>query len=124
MGIFSSMFRKTADKVGIEIRQNTDLVDTYMNSVHSDIVKYDDFTFEYLYTSPEPITQDGTYGSVIYIRIESPVHENVSSLPEDLEAIQDSINKHQNDFSNLPVHISKEKTRWLYFNMSKVFRVS
>ena len=124
MGIFSSMFGKTADKVGSDIRQNTELVDTHMNSIHSEILKYGDFTFEYLYTSPEPITQGGTYGSVIYICIESPVYDNVSSLPEDLEAIQDSINKHQNDFSNLPAHISKEMTRWLYFNMSKVFRVA
>lgn len=123
MSIFSSMFGKPVDKVGSNVRQNTELVDTHMTSVHSKIVKYGDFTFEYLYTSPEPISQGGTYGSVIYIKIDSPVHEYVAKLPIDLQVIQSSIDKHQKDFSALPSHLSKEMTRFLYANMGKVFRV-
>ncbi len=124
MGIISSMFGKPVDKVGSDVRQNTSSVDSHMNIVHSKIVKYGDFTFEYLYTTPEPITEDGAYASVIYIRIESPVHGEVSILPNDFEALQESIDKHQKDFSELPAHISKGMTRWLYFNFNKVFRTA
>ena len=123
MGIFSSMFGKPVDKVSSQVRENTALVDLYMKSAHSNVAKYEDFTFEYLYTSPEPVTQGGTYGSVIYIRVESPVHEYVSTLPVDLAAIQTAIDSHQKDFSSLPNNLSKELTKWLYFNMGKVFRV-
>ncbi len=122
MGIFSALFGKPADKVGIAIRENSTLVDTHMKSIHSDIVQYGDFTFEYLYTSNEPISSNGTYGSVIYIRVESPVHEFVSSLPKDFPEIQESIDKHQKQYSGLPNNISKQMTRWLYFNMTKNFR--
>ena len=62
MGFFSSIFGKPVDKVGIQVRENTALVDSHMQATHSEFAKYGDFTFEYLYTSPEPISQSGTYG--------------------------------------------------------------
>ena len=124
MGIFSSFFSKPTDKVSVDIRLNTDLVGSYMKNTHSKIIKFGDFTFEYLYTNSEPITLNGEYGSAIYIRIESPVHEYVSTLPADFPAIQKSIDQHQKKFSTLPNNLSKEKTRWLYFNMGKVFRIA
>ncbi len=123
MGILSSLFGKPVDKVGSDVRQNTDAVDTYMKSIHASVFQSGDFIFEYLYTSSEPITQSGVYGSVIYIRIESPSHEFVAGLPVDMPDIQNSIDKHQEKFSSLPNHLSKEKTRWMYFNMGKIFRV-
>ena len=124
MGIFSSMFGKPVDKVSSQVRENTALVDSHMKATHSKVAKHGDFTFEYLYTSPEPISQSGTYGSVIYIRIESPVHEFVSTLPVDLKEIQASIDSHQKEFSSLPNNISKQITKFLYFNMGKTFRVT
>ena len=124
MGIFSSLFGKPVDKVGSDVRQNTDLVDAHMKESHDQISEIGDFTFEYLYTSSEPITRSGDYGSVIYIRVQSPVHENVSSLPIDFKELQDSIDIHQLQNSVLPRHLSKEKTRWMYFNMGKIFRVT
>ena len=33
------------DKVGVDIRQNTDLVDSHMRSIHPEIIKFGDFTF-------------------------------------------------------------------------------
>lgn len=123
MGIFSSLFGKPVDKVGSDVRLNTDAVDAYMKNTHASVFESGDFTFEYLYTNPEPITQSGVYGSVIYIRIESPSHEFVAGLPVDMPEIQASIDRHQQQFSTLPNHLSKEKTRWMYFNMGKIFRV-
>ena len=123
MGFFSSLFGKPIDKVGSDVRQNTDAVDGYMKNIHASVFESGDFTFEYLYTSSEPITQSGAYGSVIYIRVESPSHEFVSVLSVDLPEIQTSIDKHQQKFNVLPNHLSKEKTRWMYFNMGKIFRV-
>jgi hypothetical protein len=125
MGFLSSLFGspKVVDKVSSDVRLNTDQVDSYMQGVHGSDLKYGDFTFEYLYTSSEPITQSGTYGSVIYIRIESPVHDNVAALDVDTKEIQDAIDKHQEKFNVLPNHLSKDKTRWIYFNMGKKFRV-
>jgi hypothetical protein len=124
MGVFSSIFGKPADKVSSQVRENTALVDLHMQTAHAKVVMYGDFTFEYLYTSPEPVTQGGTYGSVIYITVESPVHEYVSNLPVDFSEIQKAIDSHQKDFSSLPSNLSKELTKWLYFNMGKVFRVA
>ena len=124
MGIFSSIFGKPVDKVSIQIRENTALVDSHMKAKHSKVAKYGDFTFKYLYTNPEPINQVGTYGSVIYIMVESPVHEYVSSLPLDFKEIQASIDSHQKDFGSLPSNLSKEMTKWLYFNMGKKFRIT
>lgn len=124
MGIFSSIFgsNKFIDKVGPNVRQNTELVGTYMKGAHDGIQKFGDFTFEYLYTSSEQITQSGLYGSVIYIRVNSPVHENVALLAVDFKDIQRSIDEHQTKFKVLPDHLSKDVTRWLYFNMGKIFR--
>ena len=122
MGIFSSLFGKPVDKVGSDVRKNTDAVDAYMKNIHSSVFESGDFNFEYLYTSSEPITQSGVYGSVIYIRIESPLHEFVNVLPVDMPEIQNSIDKHQQKFSALPNHLPNEKIRWLYFNMGKIFR--
>jgi hypothetical protein len=121
MGIFSFLFGKPIDKVPSHIRSNTDKVDSYMRQNHPESVRFGDFTFEYLYTTCEPITQYGDYGSVIYIRIESPVNEFVSALPVDSPDIQESIKSHQLNFQVLPGSISKESTRWLYFNMGKTF---
>ena len=125
MGFLSSLFGsgKKVDKVGADVRMNTDQVDSYMKEAHSEEFNYGDFTFEYLYTSSEPITQSGVYGSVIYIRIESPVHEYVAKLDVDKLEIHEAIDKHQDKFKHLPNHLSKEKTRWMYFNMGKIFRV-
>jgi len=122
MGFLSNLFGKPVDKVSSAVRQNSAEVDLFMKEVHPKISKYGDFTFEYLYTSSEQTTP-GTYGSVIYIRIESPKHEYVATLPTDLKTIQKSIDKHQENFSSLPDHISKELTHWLYFSMGTVFRV-
>ncbi len=124
MSFFSSLFSKAIDKVSVDIRLNSDLVNSHMENIHSEIVDFGDFTFEYLYTNSEPITLDGKYGSAIYIRIESPVHDYVSNLPVDLPTLQKSIDQHQKKFSALPNNLSKEKTRWLYFNMGKVFRIA
>ena len=123
MGFLSSIFGKPVDRVSPIIRQNTDLVDAYMKSAHENTIQLGDFTFEYLYTSSEPITQNNVFGSVIYIRIESPVHEHVAGLSENSKDIQSSIDKHQEKFSSLPNHLDKDKTRWMYFNMGKIFRV-
>lgn len=116
-------FGKSVDKVGSDVRENSTAADLFMKKVHSETTKYGDFTFEYLYTNSEPITPDGSYGSVIYLKIDSPVHEYVATLPTDLQAIQESIDRHQEDFGALPAHLSKGKTRWLYFSMGKIFRV-
>ena len=124
MGIFSSIFGKPIDKVSIEIRKNTELVKSYMENTHSEIITYGDFTFEYMYTTSELITKGGGYGSVIYIRIESNVHEFLPSLPDNFEPIQESIERHLRDFNNLPNNLSKEKTRWLYFNSGKIFHTA
>lgn len=124
MGIFSSLFGKPVDKVPLSIRQNTDAVDAYMKEIHTDIVQFGDFTFEYLYTTSELITTNGEYGSAIYVRIESPVHEFVSTLPVDSPDIQNSIKLHQSQFKSLPNFLSKESTRWLYFNMGTIFFVT
>jgi hypothetical protein len=123
MGILSSLFGKPIDKVGSDVRQNTNAVEAYMKNTHASVFQAGDFNFEYLYTSSEPITQGGVYGSVIYIRIESPSHEFVAGLPVDMPEIQKSIDKHQQKFGALPSHLSNEKTRWMYFNMGKIFRV-
>jgi len=124
MGFFNSLFGKPVDKVSSDIRQNSTSVDLFLNKIHSNIVQYGDFTFQYLYTNSEPIAQGGIYGSVIYIRIESTVHESLYQLPIDTKAIQDSIDKHQNDFKALPDNLLKDKTRWIYFNMGTKFRVA
>lgn len=123
MGFLSSMFGKPVDKVGADVRKNTELVDSHMKAVHIVPFQSGDFLFEYLYTSSEPITQSGIYGSVIYIRIQSPVHEHVAGLAADLAEIQSAIDAHQSKFNVLPSHLSKEKTRWMYFNLGKIFRV-
>tara|TARA_B110000238_G_C15917216_1_gene348847 strand:- start:155 stop:514 length:360 start_codon:yes stop_codon:yes gene_type:complete len=119
MGIFSS------DNVGNDVRNNTELVDSHMRSVPK-IFRYNDFIFEYLYTTSEPITEDGkTYGSAIYIRIESSKDDfYVSSLPVNSKEIQEAIDKHQEEFGNLPGNLSKSLTKWLYFNMATVFRIT
>jgi hypothetical protein len=124
MGIFTSLFGKPADRVGGAVRRNSELVDAHMKKTHSVTTDYGDFRFEYLYTSSELVSQDGTYGSVIYIRVESSKHECVSSLPRDFRALQDSISEHQNDCGHLPNTLSKEMTRWLYFNMGTIFRIT
>jgi|LakMenEpi03Aug12_release.lakeMendotaPanAssembly.Ray.scaffolds.fasta_scaffold1230959_1 hypothetical protein len=124
MGFFSSLFGKPVDKVGSHVRQNSNAVSAYMKNVHSNVCTFGDFNFEYLYTSSELISQNGEYGSVIYIRIESPKHEFVAALPADNKEIQKSIDKHQSKFSSLPDDLSKDKTRWMYFNMGTIFRVS
>jgi hypothetical protein len=124
MGILSSLFGKRTDKVGDQIRENSAIVDSIMKECHSEPAEYDDFVFEYLYTNSEPISDDAEYGSVIYIRVTSPVHEHVSNLPTDFRAIQEAINDHQSDFADLPEGVLREKTRWLYFNMMKVFRAA
>jgi len=125
VGIFSSLFGsgKVVDKVPPEVRQNTEAVGVYMKSAHETTLAFGDFTFSYLYTSSEPITQGGVYGSVIYIKVDSPVHENIAGLEADSKDVQHSIDKHQAKFKVLPNHLSKEKTRWMYFNMGKIFRV-
>jgi len=122
MGIFSSVFGKPVDKVGPEVRLNTELVDAHMKVIHSNSFHSGDFIFEYLYTSSEQITSSGAFGSVIYIRVQSPVHESVAALPADSREVQASIDKHQKKFSSLPMNLSQSKTRWLYFNMGKIFR--
>jgi len=121
-GGLMGFFGKPADKVGADVRQNSILVDLFMKDVHPKTTKYGDFTFDYLYTSSEPISQSGNFGSVIYIKIESPVHEYVAVLPVDSKELQESIDKHQESFKILPPHLLKEKTRWLYFSMGTVFR--
>jgi hypothetical protein len=131
MGFFSSLFGSPVDKVGSDIRENTEIVSTFMESFHK-VTEYDDFTFEYLYTASEVITQDGKYGSVIYIRIDSKVHENVAALPVDSKEIQDAIDKHQKEFkrridiamSDAPHPESKEITRWIYFSLATIFRTA
>jgi hypothetical protein len=95
-----------------------------LRKTHSNKVQYEDFTFEYLYTNSEPIALGGVYGSVIYIRVDSTVHESVYMLPVDTKSIQDSINEHQKNFNNLPSNLSKETTKWLYFNMGTKFRIT
>jgi hypothetical protein len=122
MGLFSSLFGKPVDNVGAAIRENTVIVDAYMKECHSEIEEYGDFTFEYLYTTSEKINQTGDYGSVIYIRVDSPIHEHVANLPVSFSEIQEAIDEHQEDFNDLPEELSRDKTRWLYFNMMKVFR--
>jgi len=122
MGIFASVFGKPVDKVGPEVRLNTELVDSHMRGVHSCGFQSGDFIFEYLYTSSEPITPSGGYGSVIYIRVQSPVHDSVAALPVDSREVQASIDDHRKKFSPLPNNLSRDKTRWLYFNMGKIFR--
>jgi len=131
MGFLSFLFGNPVDKVGSDIRENTERVSTYMETFHK-VTEYDDFTFEYLYTTSELITQDGKYGSAIYIRIDSKVHENVAALPVDSKEIQDAIDKHQKEFkkrlaigmSDAPHPESKEITRWLYFNLATIFRAA
>jgi hypothetical protein len=115
-------FGKKVDKVSSEIRENTTAVDSHLKKIHSNSASYDNFTFEYLYTSSEPISQFGDYGSVIYMRVDSPVHQPVYSLPVDSQAIQHAIDKHQKTYNALPTNLSKDKTRWIYFNMGTVFR--
>jgi len=124
MGILSKLFGKPklVDKVPPPIRVNTECVSKHMETLHPKIEKIGDFTFEYLYTSPEPITQNGDYGSVIYIRIGSDVHENVPQLENDFSPIQQSIDAHYAKYGKLPTNVSKDVTRFLYFNMGKVFR--
>jgi hypothetical protein len=124
MGILNGLFGKPVDRVGDDVRQNSVAADKYLKKAHSEIIQYGDFTFEYLYTNSEPISQGGAFGSVIYIMIESPVHEFVSTLPVDFLEIQESIDKHQENFQVLPDYLSVEKTRWLYFNMGKNFRAT
>ena len=109
MGFFSSLFGSPVDKV------------------FQKVTEYDDFTFEYLYTTSELITQDGEYGTVIYIRIDSKVHKNVAALPVDSKEIQDAIDKHQKEFKrriDMALPETKEITRWLYFNLATMFRTA
>jgi len=122
MGIFSSIFGKPVDKVGGQVRQNTALVESHMKNVYSQNETYGDFELQYLYTSSEPISRVGEYGSVIYIRIESPAHEFVSALPADMPEIQRAIDEHQKKVQSFPSGISKDITKFLYFNMGKIFR--
>lgn len=124
MGFFKSLFGKPVDKVSSDVRQNSISVGLFLSKAHSNIVQYGDFTFQYLYTNSEPIAQGEIYGSVIHIRIESPVHESLYQLPIDTKTIQDSIDKHQNDFKSLPDNLSKDKTRWIYFNNGTKFRIA
>ncbi len=121
MGIFSLLFGKPVDKVSSDIRTNSSRVETYMDTFPKDFV-YGDFTLSYFYTNSEPIAHGGVYGSVIYMMIDSPVHQFVSTLPVDYPDLQEAIDKHQEKFKNFPSSITKEKTKWLYFNMGKVFR--
>ena len=122
MGIFSSLFKPPADPVPQDVRKNSDLTDAYMKASHPKSIAIGDFIFEYLYTSNEPIDQAGTFGSVAYIRIGSDVHSNVFTLPADWKPLQVAIDEHQKAVLPLPAFISANKTRWLYFNMAKVFR--
>ena len=124
MGFFSSLFgkRTLVDKVPPHIRRNAEATDQWMTESFPKKTKQEDFTFEYLYTHCEPIDQSGKYGSVVYIRIESPTHEHVSNLPIGFPAIETSIDGHQKFLGTLPAHLSKEDTRFLYFSMAKVFR--
>ena len=122
MGIFSALFGKPIDRVGPIVRSNTDQVDTFLKSSHPKSLELGDFTFEYLYTASEPINENGDFGSVIYIRIESSIHKEVSKLPFDDKQIQSAIDEHQNLHGSIPPNLLKDKTRWLYFNMSTIFR--
>jgi hypothetical protein len=124
MGIFSKIFGKPIDKVGQEIRSNTDWLDGYMQEVHSEVIQYSDFTFEYLYTTSEQITENGDYGSVIYIRVERSNGEDLSSVSHDDQPIQKSIDKHQEEFGSIEGLPCPNKTRWLYFNMRTIFRAT
>jgi len=85
LGIFSSLFGsgKVVDKVAPEVRRNTEAVGVYMKSAHETKSAFSDFTFSYLYTISEPITQGGVYGSVIYTKVDSPVHANIAGLEAD-----------------------------------------
>ena len=121
MGLFSSLFGKPIDNVGAAIRENTVAVKAYMKECHSEIEEYGDFTFEYLYTTSEKINQVGDYGSVIYIRVDSPIHEHVANLPVSFSEIQEAIDEHQEDFNDLPEETSRDKTRWLYFRAGECF---
>ena len=126
MGFLSFMFGEPVDKVGSDIRRNTEIVSTYMETFRK-ITEYDDFTFEYLYTSSELITDDGKYGSVIYMRVDSKAHENVAAFPVDSKEIQDAIDKHQKEFKrriDMALPETKEITRWLYFNLATMFRTA
>ena len=126
MGFFSSLFGSPVDKVASEIRLNTERVSIFMETFQK-VTEYDDFTFEYLYTTSELITQDGEYGTVIYIRIDSKVHKNVAALPVDSKEIQDAIDKHQKEFKrriDMALPETKEITRWLYFNLATMFRTA
>lgn len=124
MGFFSSIFGKPTlvDKVPPHIRQNAAVVGEWIRSSFPKKIKHGDFTFEYLYTHCEPIDQNGKYGAVVYICIESLVHEYVSNLPIGFPKLDTAINEHRARFNNLPSNISKGDTRFLYFNMGKVFR--
>ena len=126
MGILSKLFGKPklVDKVPPPIRVNTECVSTHMDTVHPKIEKIGDFTFEYLYTSPEPITRNGDYGSVIYIRIDSDVHESVPQLAIDFLPIQQSIDAHYEKYGRLPTSVNKDVTRFLYFSLGRVFRTT
>ncbi|MDC1011583.1 hypothetical protein OAQ60_02615 [Methylophilaceae bacterium] len=126
MGFFSSLFGSPVDKVASEIHLNTERVSIFMETFQK-VTEYDDFTFEYLYTTSELITQDDKYGSVIYIKIDSKVHKNVAALPVDSKEIQDAIDKHQKEFKrriDMALPETKEITRWIYFNLATMFRTA
>lgn len=104
------------------IEENTTSVGRYMKSNHSAIQAFGDFYFEYLYTVTEPIKEDGALGSVIYIRVDSERISNVASLPPEDARVQKAISSHQAKYSTLPDHLARQHTRWLYFNLGKIFR--
>jgi hypothetical protein len=124
MGLLSALFGKPklVDKVPSDIRQISRDVEVHMQQVHANMQRAGDFTFEYLYTHCEPVDSHGPYAPVIYIRVDSPIHQYVCQLPVNSVDIQAAIDKHQAEFGEFPENLPKARIRWLYFNMHVAFR--